>query len=429
MRKKRFSPYFVILIGFFALILVGFCLLLLPISTTDGIKPEDALFVSASAVCITGLSPVTLSETFTGFGQAVIALLVQVGGLGFVTIAMTAIAILGMKLGISNKLLLDETLGTGGRLDYRRFLFRAVLITFISETIGFILNLIALRNDFSGGELVWVSLFHSISAFNNAGLDIFGGSGMTLYSSNVLLLINTSLLTIVGGLGFIVFNDVFCARRWKRFSVHTKIVLVMTPILLLAGTLVFYFSEWGKIDFLNAFFMSAMSRTCGFSTQDLSGWNNASLCFLNLLMFIGAGPVSTGGGIKCTTCFVIFAALFAMLRGRHTIAFHRHVPHRAVIYAMFVTIVALIYAFVTGTILCAAEPEISMAFLFTETVSALANVGFSAGVTPLLGVAGKLVLTVAMFMGRVGFMTVLLVFGKKRKETGVRYIDADIITG
>ncbi len=429
--KRKSSPYFIIVVGFFALILIGFGLLMLPISVKEGVslKAVDAFFLSASAVCITGLSPVNLIETFTGFGQAVIAFLVQVGGLGFVTIAMTAIAMIGVRLGIMNRLLLDETLGTGGRLDYRRFLLRAVGFTLVFELIGFIFNLIALRQDYSGGELVWISLFHSVSAFNNAGLDLFGGS-MAPYSDNILLLLNTSLLTIVGGLGFIVLNDVFLARKWKRFTVHTKIVLVMTPVLLLAGTLAIFFSEWGKIDFMNAFFMSAMARTCGFSTQALEQWNNASLCFLDLLMFIGAGPVSTGGGIKCTTCFVFLAALIALVKGKPTVVFRRRITREALIHAMLVTVLAFVYAFFTGMVLCAFEPEQNALFLFTEGISALANVGFSAAVTPTLTVASKLILSLAMYVGRVGFMTLLLVFRKRNQGSGsLHYVSADIIIG
>lgn len=429
--KKKLSPYLIILLGFLGLILLGSVLLVLPFASREGISYIDALFLSASAVCITGLSPLTLATTFTGFGQAVIALLIQVGGLGFVTIGMTVVSMLGSRLGLTGRKLVDETLGSSGKLDYRRFLRRAVTITLAFELFGFCINLIALRGDYSGGKLVWISIFHSVSAFNNAGLDLFG-SGMLGYSDNVLLILNTSFLTIAGGLGFIVLNDLFCQRRWRKFSVHTKIVLVMTPVLLLAGAFFLYFAEWGKIDFLNAFFMSAMARTCGFATQDISEWSNAALCVLNLLMIIGAGPVSTGGGIKCTTAFVFAAALFAMMRGKPTTAFHRRISRATVIHAMFVTVVALIYAFACGTLLCALEPEIPLSFLFTETISALANVGFSANVTPLLGVFGKLVLTLAMFVGRVGFLTALLAFNRKwnRKEDGaITYVEADIIIG
>lgn len=430
---RKISPYLIILFGFFAIILAGFVLLLLPISTEEGIRPEDALFVSASAVCITGLSPVNLSETFTGFGQAVIAILIQVGGLGFVTVAMTAVAMLGFRLGISNKLLLDETLGSSGRLDYRKFLLRAVMFTFLFEILGFIVNLIALCGDYSGGKLVWLSLFHAISAFNNAGFDLFGGS-LAPFSGNVVLLLNTSLLTIVGGLGFVVINDIFCVRRWHRFTVHTKIVLVMTPALLLIGTLLIFFSEWGKIDFLNAFFMSAMARTCGFSTQQLENWNSTSLCILDLLMFIGASPVSTGGGIKSTTCFIFLAAIAALLRGKPTTAFHRRISREAIIHAMLVSLVAILYVFFTGTLLCVFQGgDVALALpLFTEAVSALANVGFTAGITPTLTVASKLLLTLAMYAGRVGFMTILLVFKRRwnrREDDAVRLVDAEIIIG
>ncbi len=431
MPRKKLSPYLVILLGFLGVIAVGTGLLLLPFSTKEGISFVDALFLAASSVCITGLATVNVAGTFTGFGQAVICLLIQVGGLGFVTIGMTVISLFGGKAGLSGKRLISETLGSSGKLNYKRFLFRAVLITAVMETLGFLINLIALRNDYSGGKLVWLSLFHSVSAFNNAGLDLFG-EGMLPFSNNVLLILNTAVLAIVGGLGFIVIIDILSAKRWRKFSVHSKVVLVITPILLVSGTFLLWFSEWGKIDFLNAFFMSAMSRTCGFATQNLGGWKSSSLCIINILMFIGAGPVSTGGGIKCTTFFVFLAGLLAMLRGKPTIVFHREISRETLTYAMFVATVATIYAVLTGTLVSVFDPDLSLAFIFTETISALANVGLSAGITPMLSTGSKLLLCLAMYLGRIGFMTALLVFKRRwnrGQDESVRYVQADIVIG
>ncbi len=429
---KKISPYIIILSGFFGLIVLGGLFLLLPISTTNGISAIDAFFLSASAVCITGLSPVVLATTFTPFGKVVIALLIQLGGLGFITVAMTFVCMLGLRMGISGTRLIDETLGSSGRLDYKEFLFRAVLITILSELVGFILNIIALHKVYGGAALVGISLFHAISSFNNAGLDLFGGSSMIPFSNNYLLLFSTALLTVVGGLGFIVINDILTKRRWKKFSVHTKIVLSVTPALLIAGGFIIFFSEWGKIDLFNAFFMSAMARTCGFTTQDLSTWNNASLSFLNVLMFIGAGPVSTGGGIKCTTFFILASTLVAFIRGKSTVVFHRRIKREAALHAMSLTIVALIYVFITGTVLCALESETSAMFLYTECFSALANVGFSAGVTPTLTTASKLMLILAMYLGRIGFLTALFLFRKRRgnsEKEDVMLVSADVIVG
>ncbi len=435
MLRKKLSPYLIILLGFLGVVAIGTGLLLLPVSTYNGISFVDALFLSTSSVCITGLATVNLSETFTGFGQAVICILIQVGGLGFVTIGMTVISLLGGKVGLSGKRLISETLGSSGKLNYKRFLLRAVLITVIMEALGFNINLIALRSSYSGGKLIWISLFHSVSAFNNAGLDLFG-NGMLSYENNVLLILNTSVLTIVGGLGFIVIIDMLSAKRWKRFSVHSKVVLVITPILLLTGTLCLWLSEldnpFSDMDLLNAFFMSTMARTCGFATQDISQWKGASLCVLNMLMFIGAGPVSTGGGIKCTTFFVFFAGLLGMLRGKPTIVFHREISRETLIYAMFVTFVGFLYAFFTATLISVFDPTLSLTFIFTETISALANVGLSAGITPLLSVGGKLLLCLAMYLGRIGFMTALLVFKRRwnrGQDESVHYVQADIVIG
>ena len=431
MKKKKVSPYIIILSGFAALILIGGLLLMLPFSTKEGISAVDAFFLSASSVCITGLSSVNLSTTFTTFGQAVIALLIQLGGLGFVTVGMTVVCMLGLKMGLASTRLIDETLGSDGSLDYKKFLFRAVIITLAVELFGFVLNLIALRNVYTGGKLVFVSLFHSVSSFNNAGLDLFG-EGMLPFKENYLLLLSTAILTIIGGLGFIVINDIIRMRKWRKFSVHTKIVLMITPILLITGALSIFFLEWGKIDFVNAFFMSAMARTCGFSTQDLSSWNSASLCILNLLMFIGAGPVSTGGGIKCTTAFILICSLVAFVRGKPTVVFHRRISRESVIHAMSVTVAAILYVFLTVTALCALESELSALHLLTEVISALANVGFSAGITAELCVASKIILLLAMFVGRVGFLTAFFIFRKRRVDSendDVRYVQANVIIG
>ncbi len=428
---RRFSPYFVILIGFFMLILLGSALLVLPISTRGRISYPDALFVAASSVCITGLSTVPVAETFTGFGQAVICLLIQIGGLGFVTIGMTILSMLGMRTGLTGRRLVQETLGSSGKLDYRRFLRFAVLITLILETVGFCVNLIALHGDYSGGKLVWLSLFHAVSAFNNAGLDLFG-EGMLSFSGNVLLILNTAFLAIIGGLGFVVLIDLLFWRRGKKLGVHTKVVLIVTAILLTSGTLLLWWSEGGEFDLLNAFFMSAMARTCGFATQDVGQWNNASLCILNLLMFIGAGPLSTGGGIKCTTFFVFFAGLLGLLKGKPTIVFHRKISRETLTHAMFVVVIGVIYAFVVATLVCAFDPQLPFVGVVTEAVSALANVGLSTGITAQIGTASKIVLTFAMFFGRIGFMTALLVFKRRWNRTeddSIRYVYADIIIG
>ena len=198
------------------------------------------------------------------------------------------------------------------------------------------------------------------------------------------------------------------------------------------GTFLLWFSEWGKIDFLNAFFMSSMARTCGFSTQDLSQWNGASLCILDVLMFIGAGPVSTGGGIKCTTFFVFLAGLLALLRGKPTVVFHREISRATLTYAMFVTVVGIIYAFLIMTLISVCDPQLSLTFIFTETVSALANVGLSAGITPQLSVMSKLILAAAMYLGRIGYMTALFVFKRRWNRSNgdsVRYVQADIVIG
>jgi len=433
-KRPARNPYLTIVIGFLVLILLGCLLLLLPISTKEGISFVDALFMSASAVCITGLSTVSVFSTFTVFGKVVLCLLMQVGGLGIITVAMAVFAMLGAKLGLSEKFLVSETLGSTPQLDFRKFLFRAILISAVAELIGFLINLIALCGDYSGGELVGVSIFHAVSSFNNAGLDIFGENSLIPFRDNVLLLLNTSALTIFGGLGFLVINEIlgYRPRKNRRLSVHTKLVLVVTAGLLLLGTLAIFFTEWGKIDFLNAFFMSSMTRTCGFSSSDLGSWSEASLLLADVLMFIGAAPASTGGGIKLTTFFIVLAAGVSFVRGKPVVVFGRRIDKDSVSRALIVSSFALALVLGFSFVLAAIESDLTLSEVVTETVSAFANVGLSTGVTSSLHTASKILLIIAMFMGRIGFVTVLMVM-KKRWNVGedesIRYVKADILIG
>ncbi len=437
MKNKKLinrSPYLYIVIGYLIVILVGSLLLMLPFCVQNGIAFIDALFVSTSAVCITGLSSVELAVTFTPFGKVVIALLVQTGGLGFTTVILGVLSFMKGKIGISEKFLVRETLGNSPHVNIKQILYRALLITFVFEFLGFLINLIALRNDFDGWSLVGYSAFHAISAFNNAGFDIFGSNSLIGFADNALLLLNLSFLTIAGGLGFIVINDLFTAGRSKtrRLSVHTKIVLIMTAILLVLGTFAYFFLEWGKIDFLNAFFMSAMTRTCGFASQDLNTWSNASILLTDFLMFIGAAPASTGGGVKVTTFFVVCASAFSFMRGKPTVVFHRRIGTELIVRSMRVFIFALCLVFLSGVIICIAEPQISTDAVFLEVISAYANVGLSMGITPELSVGCKALLCFAMYIGRLNFITVLMVFRRRWNrgdDESIHYVDADIIIG
>ncbi len=426
------NPYLFIVIGYLITILLGSGLLVLPISTHNGVAYVDALFVSTSAVCITGLSSVQLATTFTPFGKVMIALLVQVGGLGFTTVMLAFFSIVKGKINVSDKFLVHETLGNSAKVNFRQMLSRAILITAIVEFIGFCINLIALSTTFSGWQLVGYSLFHAISAFNNAGFDIFGPNSLIDYSTNTLFLLNLSFLTIIGGLGFLVINDVITGRRIKKWSIHTRVVLLMTAVLLLLGTLGLFFSEWGKIDFLNAFFMSAMARTCGFSSQNLANWNNASVLLVDFLMLIGAGPGSTGGGIKVTTFFILLASTVGFFRGKPTVFCHRRIGMELIVRSMRLTIFALLCIFCMGTIVCAIEPQAGMNAVFLEVISAFCNVGFSMNLTPTLGTASKLLICLAMYIGRLNFLTVLMLFRRRWNrgdDESIRYVEAEILIG
>ncbi len=404
----------------------------MPISTKTGITYVDSLFVSTSAVCITGLSSVQLNITFTGFGKVMIALLVQIGGLGFTTVMLSVFAMLKGKINLSQKFLVQETLGKTAKINFRQMLLRALLITFVVELSGFCINLIALRDDFSGWQLVGFSAFHAISAFNNAGFDILGPDSLIQYSNNALFLCNLSFLTIIGGMGFLVINDVLTAKKLRNLSVHTRVVLLMTVVLLALGTFGYMLTELGEIDFLNAFFMSAMSRTCGFTSQNFAEWNNASILLTDLLMLIGAAPGSTGGGIKVTTFFIILASMVGFFRGKPAVFHHRRIGNQLIMRAMRLALFGLICIFSMGMIICAIEPQASITAVFFEVISAFCNVGFSMNLTSTLSVASKLLLCLAMYIGRLNFLTVLMLFRRRWNrgdDESIKYVEAEIIIG
>lgn len=415
--KRNISPGRIIALGFLGLILLGAVLLWLPISHNEGysVSPMDALFLSTSATCVTGLSPIVVSETFNVFGKSVFVFLIQVGGLGVACIGASFVILLRRRMGIKDRSLIREGWNVSSSAGLVRILRMALLITFSCELVGAIGFFFIFVQSMPFWNAIGTSIFHSISSFNNAGFDILGADSLVGYSGNVPLLVLTALLIIAGGLGFIVYWDVREKRSFRKLTLHSKVVLSTTAFLIVFGTVSLYLI--GDVGILDSFFFSVSSRTAGFMSYQVGDLSQASLFILISLMFVGASPGSTGGGIKTTTLFALFVIVKSLVRGTNRQAFRRKLPENTLHKALLLALIALLVVCFATFILCILHPEIPFLSLLFEVVSAGATVGLSTGITPVLSEAAKFVLTLVMFIGRLGPLTIATIWTMKREPT------------
>ena len=411
------------------LILFGAVLLLLPLSVRGDAEVHfiDALFTSTSAVCVTGLIAIDVADHFTTFGQAVVAVLIQVGGLGVTSIGVGLILAARKNVGLKGRILLKEALNIEGIKGMIRLVKSILLMTLCFELMGIVLSFLVFVQDYPVLKALWISIFHSIAAFNNSGFDILGGlRNLIPYQNNILLNLTTSGLIIFGGLGFLVILDVLKKRSFRKLTLHSKVVLTTTLTLLVAGTLLLKATE--DITWLGAFFQSVSARTAGFSTYPIGEFTNAGLFTLIILMFIGASPGSTGGGIKTSTFFVLSQHVRSLFTKRHISAFRRNIPWEVFSKACTISLLSLLLVCVGTFFLCVLEQEYSFVQLLFEEVSAFGTVGLSTGITPTLSVASKLILIFTMFAGRVGTFT-LLTMWIDRPAPSVRYTEESVSIG
>ncbi len=427
--RKKLQPGLKLALGFMLLIAIGTLLLYLPISHQDGVDVAliDALFISTSAICVTGLTPLDISQTLSVFGSTVLMLLIQVGGLGYAVVAVLIIRLASGRIDAFSGSLLRDSLGADHRVGTRRILKVALIVTGLFEFIGAVLLFTVFSSHYPVGRAMYLSLFHSVSAFNNAGFDLFSTSLM-MWNDNPLVLITIASLIAFGGLGFILYNDIEeHIRNRKKISVHTKIVLSTTFFLIAAGTVLFRIIL-PDVDWKNAFFQSVTTRTAGYFSYDQTVLPPAGVALTIILMFIGASPGSTGGGVKTTSFFTAIKASFSLLLGRNPKAFKREISSESVMKAFFVIIISVLLVATATLLLTITDPEFSSDKLLYEVVSAYATVGLTMGVTPTVSFAGKIILIIMMFLGRVGFMTIISAFARKRSE-GARYIEEKVIIG
>lgn len=427
---KKQPPARLITLGFALAILAGTLLLLLPVSVKEGAEVGfvDALFTSTSAVCVTGLIAIDVADHFTLFGQIIVALLIQIGGLGVTSVGMGFIIAAGRKVGFKGRLMVKEALNVDSFKGIVRLVKAILLVTLCFEVAGAALSFISFRRDFPLPEAVWKSIFHSIAAFNNAGFDILGGMrNLIPYQTDVLLNLTTCFLIIFGGLGFLVILDIVKNRSFRKLSFHSKIVLSTTAVLIVAGTLLLKATE--DISWLGAFFQSVSTRTAGFSTYNIGGFSSAGLFVMIALMFIGASPGSTGGGIKTSTFFVLMQEVRCVFTKKDLGAFRRSISAETVSKASIITLLSIIVVFCSAFLLCVTDPQFSFMSVLFETVSAFGTVGLSTGITPDLSAAGKIVIVFTMFTGRLSAFTLFSIWINRAKYTGVRYTEEMVTVG
>jgi len=426
---KKMTPGRFIVLGFASVITLGAILLLLPISANEGVKVSiiDAFFTSTSAVCVTGLIAIDTADTFNIFGRTVVALLIQIGGLGVTSVGVGFIILAGKKVGFKERVLVKEAMSLNSMKGIVKLVKSILLLTLCFEVIGAILSFLVFSRDYSPLSALGISVFHSIAAFNNSGFDILGGlQNLIPYRDNVLLNLVTCGLIIFGGLGFFVIKEIIHVHSFKKFSLHTKVVITMTATLLVVGTILLKATE--NITWLAAFFHSTSARTAGFSTYPLGGFTNAGLFVLIILMFIGASPGSTGGGIKTTTFFTLIKSAYSVATNKHCMAYKRKIPNDVVFKAFIVTFLALMVVCLNTLFLCVLEPEYTFIQLLFEVTSAFGTVGLSTGITPDLSVLSKVIVIITMFIGRLGPLTMVTIWYFKA-QSNVSYSEENITIG
>ncbi|HXY74324.1 MAG TPA: TrkH family potassium uptake protein [Dehalococcoidales bacterium] len=441
--KTPLSSSIILIISFAALIVLGGILLMLPAASKTGhfTSPNDAFFMSTSAVCVTGLGVVDVFDHFSLFGQIVMLVLIQIGGFGFMTIATFFLLAFGRRIGLREKIFIGESLGVTRLGGLVKIVSLMTLFTVVVEAAGAGLYYIHFSSVFPAAEAVWRSIFHSVSAFNNCGFDLSGGfQSLIGYQHNPLFLLTTAGLIIVGGISFLVVVDILKKRgKWNGLTLDTKLVLSMTGVLLLAGTVVFLITESGNpntlgpLSFpakvLNAFFQSVTARTSGFASINIGSMMNFSLFFLMGLMFIGGASGSTAGGIKVNTFGLLTATIWSSIRGKEQPdAFGRQFVPTQVIKAIALVLISLGFIFVIVFILSITEKTDFIKIMF-ETFSAFGTVGLTTGITPTLSVLGRILIIITMFVGRLGPITLTLALIQQRPQANYRYPQESVRIG
>lgn len=452
-KKKSLSTTQVICVGFMLAILIGTVLLCMPFASASGQWTPflDALFTATTSVCVTGLVVVDTFSYWSVAGKCIILCLIELGGLGVVAVTTTIMLLIGRRISLRDRLLLEDAFNLGTMDGLVRFLKKVVKGTIIVEGAGALLCCIVFIPQYGLVNGIFKAVFHSVSAFCNAGMDILGGEGFYFFSTNPFILLITELLIVFGGLGFIVWWDVVrvlklyksgeCRFRnlFYRLTLHSKIVLTATVILISVGALLFFVLEFRNPDTIgnmnlidkisNSIFQSITLRTAGFSSVSQKGIGEVTLLICFLLMFIGGSPIGTAGGIKTTTASLLYIATVSVVKGQEdAIAFKRRIPLHTIRKALAVTLISFFTTIIMiGALLLTQEGD--FLDIVYETISAIATVGLSRDYTGSLNIIGKIIIIIAMFLGRIGPISIAVALNFSRKNQNIVFPKEDVRVG
>lgn len=439
--KDKLNPPQVLALGFLSLILIGSILLNLPIASSSGssIGYVNSLFTSASAVCVTGLTVLNTARDFTPFGQVIIITLIQFGGLGIMTLATVGYIIMGKKISFKERLMIKEQLNTESIQGIVKLTKKVIGYTFFLEMMGSLLLALRFVPMFGFEKGLAFSIFHAISAYCNAGFDIFGDS-LIIFQNDYYVLLILSLLIILGGLGFTVYTDLLVKDKLRKLTLHSKVVLIMTGSLLAIGTLSFLLFEssnpgtLGSMNFpsrlANSFFQSVSPRTAGFYSVDMSKIRETTIFSTIMLMFIGGSPGSTAGGIKTTTFACLLLTTISVVKGEEDVnCLNRRLPFETIKRAVSIFLIGLAIVFSTAIILTITDSSLKFINLLFESTSAFGTVGLTTGITDKLSTLGRLVITLTMYIGRVGPLTMAYAFARRNMKRDYRNAPGNLMVG
>lgn len=442
-KKNKLNGVQKLAIGFAILIFGGAALLSLPISSMSGESTDfiDSLFTSTSAVCVTGLITVDTGTHWNYFGKTIIMLLIEIGGLGFMAFTTLFAFIMGKKITLKERLVMQEAMNTFDIQGIVKMVRYILLFTVITQSLGAVLLFTQFIPQFGVAKGIFYGIFHSISAFCNAGFDLFGHfNSLTVVNTNTVIILTISILIIIGGLGFTVWTELYNSKNIKRISLHSKVVILITSILLIGGTILVFLFEFKnpntmgsmslKDKALNSFFTSVSPRTAGFNSISLADMTMASRGVTIILMFIGGSPGSTAGGLKTTTFGILILTVISVIKGRKdTEIFMKRLSKETVYRAFAIFSLAIGLVMCVVMILSFTETGVTFEEILFEAVSAFGTAGLTMGITTKLSLIGKIVIMITMYCGRLGPMTVMLALVKRKQSSVYQYPEDKILVG
>lgn len=439
----KLTPVQILAIGFAIVILTGAILLNLPVASQTGERTPfiDCFFVSTSATCVTGLITVDTGTHWSYFGKTVIMCLIEIGGLGFMSFATLIALVLGKRITLKERLVMQEALNSFSLQGLVKMAKYVLMFTFSVQIAGAALLATQFIPQFGLAKGLYYSIFHSVSAFCNAGFDLFGNfQSLTAYANNAVVILTISALIIIGGLGFYVWQEIYNFKGLKKLSLHSKLALSVTAILIVVGAILMFIFEYsnpatienmplkGKI--LSSIFASVSPRTAGFNSISTSDMTTAGRFLTTILMFIGGSSGSTAGGIKVTTAGLLFMTVLSIIKGREdTEIFKKRIPKDTIYKSLAITVIGLGLVIFVTMLLSITEKGASLEYLLYEATSAFGTVGLTLGLTTKLTAFGKLVIAFTMYAGRVGPLTLALALSRKKTSNTIKYPEDKVLVG